>query len=64
MSYIKKLTLHSCVQELYHELNALDRFEQDYRRKLEEVEALHLPRKGGHSSIFHLQVVLLSFSSC
>ncbi|KAM7521222.1 hypothetical protein LguiB_020184 [Lonicera macranthoides] len=32
--------------ELYHELNALDRFEQDYRRKLEEVESLHLPRRG------------------
>ena len=23
-------------QDLYHELHALDRFEQDYRRKLEE----------------------------
>lgn len=34
------------MQELYHELHALDRFEQDYRRKLEEVESLHLPRKG------------------
>jgi hypothetical protein len=32
--------------ELYHELNALDRFEQDYRRKVEEVESLHLPRRG------------------
>ncbi|KVI07771.1 Protein of unknown function DUF3475 [Cynara cardunculus var. scolymus] len=34
------------MQELYHEYHALDRFEQDYRRKLEEVESLHLPRKG------------------
>ncbi|KAL7261759.1 hypothetical protein ACSBR1_000216 [Camellia fascicularis] len=32
--------------ELYHELNALDRFEQDYRRKLEELQSLNLPRKG------------------
>ncbi|KAI8012910.1 hypothetical protein LOK49_LG05G03778 [Camellia lanceoleosa] len=31
--------------ELYHELNALDRFEQDYRRKLEELQSLNLPRK-------------------
>nr|GEU65098.1 hypothetical protein [Tanacetum cinerariifolium] len=32
--------------ELYHEYHALDRFEQDFRRKLDEVESLHLPRKG------------------
>ncbi|KAJ0024839.1 hypothetical protein Pint_09370 [Pistacia integerrima] len=32
--------------ELYHELNALDRFEQDYWQKLEEVDSLNLPRKG------------------
>ncbi|KAM1725238.1 hypothetical protein ACFX11_016271 [Malus domestica] len=32
--------------ELYHELNSLDRFEQDYRRKLEEAKALNLPQKG------------------
>ncbi|KAJ8538259.1 hypothetical protein K7X08_014799 [Anisodus acutangulus] len=32
--------------ELYHELHALDRFEQDYRRKLEELDSLNLPRKG------------------
>ncbi|PWA95393.1 hypothetical protein CTI12_AA048920 [Artemisia annua] len=39
--------------ELYHEYHALDRFEQDYRRKLEEVEALHLPRKGESLTILH-----------
>lgn len=33
-------------QELYHELHALDRFQQDYQHKLEEVDSLHLPRKG------------------
>ncbi|KAG7598790.1 hypothetical protein ISN44_As06g030100 [Arabidopsis suecica] len=32
--------------ELYHELQALDRFEQDYRRKLAEIESLNLPRRG------------------
>ncbi|RVW42581.1 hypothetical protein CK203_085415 [Vitis vinifera] len=39
-------TLAQHTSELYHELNAVDRFEQDYRRKLEEVESLHLPRRG------------------
>lgn len=34
------------VQELYHELHAVDRFEQDYHRKIEELESLNLPRKG------------------
>lgn len=34
------------VQELYHELHAVDRFEQDYQRKIEELESLNLPRKG------------------
>uniref|UniRef100_A0A7N1A2R6 Uncharacterized protein n=1 Tax=Kalanchoe fedtschenkoi TaxID=63787 RepID=A0A7N1A2R6_KALFE len=44
---LQKLTnLAEHTSELYHELNALDRTTQDYRRKLEEMEALHLPRKG------------------
>lgn len=42
--------------ELYHEYHALGRFEQDYRRKLEEVEALHLPKKGESLSILHSDV--------
>lgn len=42
--------------ELYHEYHALGRFEQDYRRKLEEVEALNLPRKGESLSILHSDV--------
>ncbi|XP_076943683.1 protein PSK SIMULATOR 2-like [Bidens hawaiensis] len=42
--------------ELYHEYHALDRFEQDYRRKLEEVEALHLPRKGESLTILHSDI--------
>ncbi|KAJ0085516.1 hypothetical protein Patl1_09537 [Pistacia atlantica] len=39
-------TLAQHTSELYHELNAWDRFEQDYRQKLEEVDSLNLPRKG------------------
>ncbi|XP_076913479.1 protein PSK SIMULATOR 2-like [Bidens hawaiensis] len=42
--------------ELYHEYNALDRFQQDYRRKLEEVEALNLPRKGESLTILHSDI--------
>ncbi|XP_076886229.1 protein PSK SIMULATOR 2-like [Bidens hawaiensis] len=40
------INLAQYTSELYHEYHALDRFEQDYRRKIEEVDALHLPRKG------------------
>ncbi|KAI3460406.1 hypothetical protein Pfo_017069 [Paulownia fortunei] len=39
-------TLAQYTSELYHELHALERFEQDYQRMLEEVDSLHLPRKG------------------
>ncbi|KAJ6681022.1 FACTOR G putative (DUF668)-RELATED [Salix koriyanagi] len=38
-------TLVQNTSELYHELNALDRFEQDYRRKVEEVQSLNLSEK-------------------
>ncbi|KAA8537514.1 hypothetical protein F0562_027122 [Nyssa sinensis] len=44
MQELTSLAHHT--SELYHELNGLDRFEQDYRQKVEEVESLHLPRKG------------------
>lgn len=46
MTMQELITLAQHTAELYHELNSLDRFEQDYRRKLEEVESLNLPRKG------------------
>ncbi|KAK3007659.1 hypothetical protein RJ639_014301 [Escallonia herrerae] len=52
-------TLAQHTSELYHELNALDRFEQDYRRKLEEVESLHLPRRGQTSVVSSLVKVVL-----
>ncbi|KAL9312561.1 hypothetical protein ACSQ67_018013 [Phaseolus vulgaris] len=32
--------------ELYHELNAYERFEQDYLQKIKEMESLNLPLKG------------------
>lgn len=44
MQELTSLAQHT--SELYHELHALDRFEQDYCRKLEEVDSLHLPRRG------------------
>ncbi|MCL7049638.1 hypothetical protein MKW94_022243 [Papaver nudicaule] len=40
------MTLAQHTSELYHELSPLDRLEQDYQRKLEELESLKLPRRG------------------
>lgn len=34
------------LQELYHELHALDRFEQDYRRKLQEEDKGSASQRG------------------
>ncbi|XP_074263737.1 protein PSK SIMULATOR 2-like [Silene latifolia] len=42
------MALAEHTSELYHELNAFDRYEQDYRQKVEEMTALNLPRKGEH----------------
>jgi hypothetical protein len=42
--------------ELYHEFNSLDRFEQDYQQKVEEVEALNLPRRGESLKILHSEL--------
>lgn len=48
------------MQELYHEFHALDRFEQDYKQKLEEAVSLNLPRKGpylgGRKEICFLEI--------
>ncbi|XP_051139487.1 protein PSK SIMULATOR 2-like [Andrographis paniculata] len=49
-------TLAQHTSELYHELHALDRFEQDYQRKLEEVDSLNLPRKGESLAMFHTEL--------
>ncbi|KAK9740022.1 hypothetical protein RND81_03G005100 [Saponaria officinalis] len=45
---IELMTLAEHTAELYHELNAFDRFEQDYRQKVEEMKSLNIPRKGEH----------------
>ncbi|KAE8715556.1 putative Chaperone protein dnaJ 11, chloroplast precursor [Hibiscus syriacus] len=44
MQELTSLAQHT--SELYHELNAQDRFDQDVRQKLEELESLNLPKKG------------------
>ncbi|KAG5246492.1 hypothetical protein OIU76_001327 [Salix suchowensis] len=49
-------TLVQNTSELYHELNALDRFEQDYRRKVEEVQSLNLSVKGESITILHSEL--------
>ncbi|KAJ9186443.1 hypothetical protein P3X46_002015 [Hevea brasiliensis] len=49
-------TLAQHTSELYHELHALDRFEQDYQQKLEEVESLHLPKKGESLTILQSEL--------
>ncbi|KAG1359411.1 hypothetical protein COCNU_08G008570 [Cocos nucifera] len=43
MQHLINLTQNT--SELYHELHALDRFEQDYRRKLQEEESLPAARR-------------------
>ncbi|GAB4839136.1 hypothetical protein Ancab_028664 [Ancistrocladus abbreviatus] len=42
--------------ELYHELNALDRFELDYQQKLEEVKSLNLSPKGESIVMLHTEL--------
>ncbi|XVE94554.1 hypothetical protein REPUB_Repub02eG0018700 [Reevesia pubescens] len=54
MQELTSLAQHT--SELYHEFNALDRFDQDYRRKLEEVEALNLPKRGENITILQSEL--------
>ncbi|CAI8606602.1 unnamed protein product [Vicia faba] len=42
--------------ELYHELNALDRFQQDYNQKVKELESLNLPLNGEGLTAFHSEL--------
>ncbi|KAI4316943.1 hypothetical protein L6164_024867 [Bauhinia variegata] len=54
---IKELiTLAQDTAELYHELNALERFEQDYQQKVKEMESLNLPLKGESLTIFQSEL--------
>ncbi|GAU12269.1 hypothetical protein TSUD_02360 [Trifolium subterraneum] len=42
--------------ELYHEMNALDRFQQDYNQKVKELEFLNLPLNGEGLTAFHSEL--------
>ncbi|CAH9054813.1 unnamed protein product [Cuscuta europaea] len=42
--------------ELYHELHALARFEQDYRRQIDELVSLNLPCKGEGLEMLHSEL--------
>ncbi|XP_027355068.1 uncharacterized protein LOC113864981 isoform X2 [Abrus precatorius] len=42
--------------ELYHELSAYERFEQDYLHKIKEMESLNLPLKGESITIFQSEL--------
>ncbi|KAE9603527.1 hypothetical protein Lalb_Chr11g0061871 [Lupinus albus] len=42
--------------ELYHELNAYERFEQDYQQKIKEMESLNIPLKGESITIFQSEL--------
>ncbi|KAG9442588.1 hypothetical protein H6P81_018442 [Aristolochia fimbriata] len=50
------MSLAQNTSELYHELHALDRYEQDYRRKVQEEEALRITRRG--EDLMYLQTEL------
>ncbi|EEF28360.1 protein PSK SIMULATOR 1 [Ricinus communis] len=42
--------------ELYHEMHALDRFEQDYRRKLQEDDSSNGPQRGDSLAILRAEL--------
>nr|GMD97491.1 uncharacterized protein LOC109153034 [Ipomoea batatas] len=46
MTMQELVTLAQHTSELYHEFHSLDRFEQEYRKKIVELDSLSLPRKG------------------
>eukprot|EP00252_Welwitschia_mirabilis_P007888 TRINITY_DN19592_c0_g1_i2.p1 TRINITY_DN19592_c0_g1~~TRINITY_DN19592_c0_g1_i2.p1 ORF type:complete len:673 (-),score=140.39 TRINITY_DN19592_c0_g1_i2:28-2046(-) len=50
------LTLAQNTAELYHELHALDRLDQDYRRKLQEEETLNVSQKGESLALLRSEV--------
>ncbi|XP_029124432.1 protein PSK SIMULATOR 1 isoform X1 [Elaeis guineensis] len=62
MQHLINLTQNT--SELYHELHALDRFEQDYRRKLQEEESLPAARRESlmmlHSELKHQRKLVKS----
>lgn len=50
------MTLVQYTAELYHELHALDRFEQDYRRKLQEEESTNAVQRGDSLAILRAEL--------
>ncbi|ONK77463.1 uncharacterized protein A4U43_C02F6780 [Asparagus officinalis] len=50
------MTLVQNTAELYHELNALDRFEQDYKRKLQEEENSNAVQRGDNLQILRQEL--------
>ncbi|XP_027329313.1 uncharacterized protein LOC113845859 isoform X2 [Abrus precatorius] len=49
-------TLSQNTAELYHELNSLDRFDQDYQQKVKEMESLNLPLNGDSLTAFESEI--------
>ncbi|ESW32639.1 hypothetical protein PHAVU_001G004900 [Phaseolus vulgaris] len=49
-------TLSHNTAELYHELTALERFEQDYQNKIKEMESLNLPLNGDSLTAFQIEI--------
>ncbi|KAI3733109.1 hypothetical protein L1987_64327 [Smallanthus sonchifolius] len=54
MDHLKNLVQYTAV--LYHELHALDRFEQDFRRKQQEEENPNAPPRGGSLDILRTEL--------
>ncbi|XP_031247138.1 uncharacterized protein LOC116104852 [Pistacia vera] len=50
------LTMVQYTAELYHELHALDRFEQDYRRKLQEEDNSNATQRGDSLAILRAEL--------
>ncbi|KDP34593.1 hypothetical protein JCGZ_11970 [Jatropha curcas] len=50
------MTLVQYTAELYHEMHALDRFEQDYRRKLQEDDNSNGPQRGDSLAILRAEL--------
>ncbi|KAL1295349.1 hypothetical protein AAHE18_19G205700 [Arachis hypogaea] len=50
------MTLVQCTAELYHESNALDRFDQDYRRKLQEEDNSNTTQRGDSLAILRAEL--------
>ncbi|KAF4358233.1 hypothetical protein G4B88_009185 [Cannabis sativa] len=56
MEQLMTLVHHTAVSELYHELHALDRFEQDYRRKQHEEDNSNAAQRGDSLAILRAEL--------